>query len=145
MPHTKRAIAELPLPMIEKMITERRIDTIDVELEADLPEFIRRCWERDVRRIEDARERARELDPHQGTVDIVRCDDGLGFASHEMSDILLYIGDAVRYWASASTRAENEQGLATGPLVPPYIVGPDHWHVTRQGNWQRTRTFSGMD
>ena len=39
-PHTKRAIAELPWPMIEKMITERRIDTIDVKLDADLPEFI---------------------------------------------------------------------------------------------------------
>ena len=140
-----RTIAELPWRVIEKMITERRIDTIDVQLEADLPEFIRRCWERDVRRIEDARERARKLDPHQGTLDLVGCDHGLGFASHEMSDLLLYIGDAIRHWASASTRAQDEQGLPTGPLIRPYVVDERNWHVTRQGDWECTRTFSSKD
>ena len=143
--YTKRTIAELPWRVIQKMITERRIDTIDVEREADLPEFIRRCWERDVRRIEDARERARKLDPHQGTLDLVGCDHGLGFASHEMSDLLLYIGDAIRHWASASTRAQDEQGLPTGPLIRPYVVDERSWHVSRQGDWECTRTFSSKD
>ena len=62
-----------------------------------------------------------------------------------MFDKLLYVGDAVRHWASASTREEDEEGQATGRLVPPYIVGPDNWHVSRQGDWQRTRAFSIMD
>ena len=115
-PYTMKAIAQMTLPTIEAMITGRRIDTIDVEEEAELPGFIRRCWERDVRRIEYARARARELPPHQGILDLIRCDDGLGWASHEMSDILLYIGDAVRHLASASTREEDEEGQATGRL-----------------------------
>ena len=85
------------------------------------------------------RERATRLPAHTGVLAITRCTDGLGGGSDELADMLAYMSEAVRYFASASRRIENNQ------LVPPYVLGQKRRHVSRQGDWLQSCKLAGFE
>ena len=138
-----QASKKLPWDRVQELLDQDRIDSMDVLEKSELPALVRRCWERDRGRIQDARERAATLPMHgrDPVLDMFRCDHGLGETSLVLEDLLEYLADVVRHFASASSRNSK------GKLVTPYLTHPLRWHCTKQGEWQQMRRtkLSGMD
>ena len=86
--------------------------------------------------------RASSLEPHRGVLEMAQCGSGLGEISFEMEDLLEYLADQVRYFASASRRNDKDK------LITPFITAPSRWHCTKQGEWKMARAavpLQGMD
>ena len=119
-------------------MAEDRIHSLDVDELAVSGEFVWRLYDRDRDRLCDGGKRAKDLRANEGTLEIVRTFEGLGGESLELADLLCYLSDSVRYFAGASKRMDPKPGQRQGKLVPPYVVPPHRWHVTKQGAWLRT-------
>ena len=131
--------------MVTELVEEDRIHTIDVEDLNELGEFVMRVYDRDRDRLSEGRQRAKRLKENDGTLEICRTFEGLGDDSLEMNDLLSYLCDTVRFFASASKRLEPKPNQLRGKLVPPYVIPPHRWHVTKQGDWLQTKVLATMD
>ena len=135
---TRKPIALMQPTDVSDMLAEGRIHTLDVDELDDLREFVWRLYDRDRDRLSEGRKRAEHLRANEGTLEIVRTFEGLGGESLELADLLWYLSDSVRSFAGASKRMDPKPGQRQGKLVPPYVVPPHRWHVTKQGAWLRT-------
>ena len=73
---------------------------------------------------------------------MAQCGSGLGEISFELEDLLEYLADQVRYFASASRRNDKDK------LITPFITASSRWHCTKQGEWKMARAavpLQGMD
>ena len=125
---------------VEDMVAEDRIHTLDLDEddETSLGEFVDRLYHRDRDRLREGQERATQLSANDGTLRVDSTDEGLGEGTLELKDLLSYLADTVRFFASASKRLDPLPGKAKGKLMPPYVTAEDRWHITKQGSWLRT-------
>ena len=125
---------------VEAMVAEERIHTLDLDEddEESLGEFVGRLYSRDRDRLREGRERAAALSKNDGLLRVECADEGLGAGSLEIQDLLAYLADTVRFFASASKRLDPAPGRLKGKLVPPYVTPPERWHITKQGSWLRS-------
>ena len=141
---TRRPIVSMGQGEVEAMVAEDRIHTLDLDAEDEetLSEFVGRLYHRDRDRLQEGRERAAALSKNNGQLRVECADEGLGEGSQEIQDLLAYLADTVRFFASASKRLEPEPGRRKGKLVPPYVTPPERWHITKQGSWLRSTECS---
>ena len=137
---TFKPIVAMSQEAVEDMVAEERIHTLDLdeEDEVSLGEFVWRLYHRDRDRLREGHERATKLRVNDGMLQIECADEGLGEGSRELKDLLSYLADTVRFFASASKRLDPVPGRMKGKLVPPYVISPERWHITKQGSWLRT-------
>ena len=140
----KVQIAKKEWRTVHRWLEEGKLSSIwpDPDDPAEFKEHVARIWERDQARIEEARVRASILEPHRGVLEMAQCGPGLGEISFEMEDLLEYLADQVRYFASASRRNDKDK------LITPFITAPSRWHCTKQGEWKMARAavpLQGMD
>ena len=140
----KVQIAKKEWRTVHRWLEEGKLSSIwpDLDDPAEFKEHVARIWERDQARIEEARVRASILEPHRGVLEMAQCGPGLGEISFEMEDLLEYLADQVRYFASASRRNDKDK------LITPFITAPSRWHCTKQGEWKMARAavpLQGMD
>ena len=133
--YDKVAIAKKEWRTVHRWLEEGKLSSIlpDPDDPAEFKEHVARIWERDQARIEEARVRASILEPHRGVLEMAQCGSGLGEISFEMEDLLEYLADQVRYFASASRRNDKDK------LITPFITAPSRWHCTKQGEWKMAR------
>jgi len=138
---TRRPIVTIGQGEVEAMVAEERIHTLDLDEddEESLGEFVGRLYSRDRDRLREGRERAAALSKNDGLLRVECADEGLGAGSLEIQDLLAYLADTVRFFASASKRLDPAPGGLKGKLVPPYVTPPERWHITKQGSWLRSR------
>ena len=137
---TRRPIVTMGQGEVEAMVAEERIHTLDLDEddEESLGEFVGRLYSRDRDRLREGRERAAALSKNDGLLRVECADEGLGAGSLEIQDLLAYLADTVRFFASASKRLDPAPGRLKGKLVPPYVTPPERWHITKQGSWLRS-------
>lgn len=137
---TRRPIVTMSQGEVEAMVAEERIHTLDLDEddEQSLGEFVGRLYSRDRDRLREGRERAAALSKNDGLLRVECADEGLGAGSLEIQDLLAYLADTVRFFASASKRLDPAPGRLKGKLVPPYVTPPERWHITKQGSWLRS-------
>ena len=138
---TRRPIVTMGQGEVEAMVAEERIHTLDLDEddEESLGEFVGRLYSRDRDRLREGRERAAALSKNDGLLRVECADEGLGAGSLEIQDLLAYLADTVRFFASASKRLDPAPGRLKGKLVPPYVTPRERWHITKQGSWLRSR------
>ena len=138
---TRRPIVTIGQGEVEAMVAEERIHTLDLDEDdrESLGEFVGRLYNRDRDRLREGRERAAALSKNDGLLRVECADEGLGAGSLEIQDLLAYLADTVRFFASASKRLDPAPGRLKGKLVPPYVTPPERWHITKQGSWLRSR------
>ena len=129
--YSLQEIAKMPWTSVQVLLDEHRIDSTTVVEASELPAYVRRVWNRDRCRLEQARERAASLQPHMGILDMFRCEPGLNGTSFETQDLLEYLADAVQHYGPAHGHGSG------GKHVPPFLTHPTRWHCTRQGDWKR--------
>ena len=137
---TRKPIVTMGQGEVEAMVAEERIHTLDLDEddEESLGEFVGRLYSRDRDRLREGRERAAALSKNDGLLRVECADEGLGAGSLEIQDLLAYLADTVRFFASASKRLDPAPGRLKGKLVPPYVTPPERWHITKQGSWLRS-------
>ena len=118
---------------LERYLQEDLVYTPHVPKDQTLQEVVRRTWVRDGEELRRAEARVLGLSTHvatTGELRLARASDGLG-ASHDIRDLLCYLGDAMGHWSSCFKRNPE------GKLVRPNLTWESHWHMSWQGGWVR--------
>ena len=118
---------------LERYLQEDLVYTPHVPKDQTLQEVVRRTWVRDGEELRRAEARVLGLSTHvatTGELRLARASDGLG-ASHDIRDLLCYLGDAMGHWSSCFKRNPE------GKLVRPNLTWESHWHMSWQDGWVR--------
>ena len=139
--YDKVAIAKKEWSKVQRLLDEGTISSFwpDPEDPAEFREHVARIWERDRAILAEARVRASILAPHRGVSEMAQCGPGLGSVSFEMEDLLEYLADMVRHYASASRRNHRNK------LVTPFLTARSRWHCTKQGEWKMARAPAALE
>lgn len=92
-----------------------------------------RLHQRDIGRVSFAAERARQMPNSIAERIALDCaDSALGGdgKSLALADLLHYLHDCIQHKSVTYTHDEK------GKLVPPVLLSPNSWHVTRHDDWQ---------
>ena len=127
---------------IDFMIENDCIDDLyyDSSRHGSKQKHIRRLFDRDRGRKEDARKRAEKLTCHNGwfVIQHQMNPNGrhkLASASDELKDLMEHLSDRAYYDSSCHWEVEGNK------VVPPFCGEAMYWHCTRQGDWVALKDF----